>query len=196
MLETLYSTGIRRLELIQLKVIDVDSERGTLLVRMGKGKKDRMIPIGERAVRWIEKYLNETRPELTTGSDEGILFLNKLGLALGKNRLTSLVRSYVEAAKIGKKGSCHLFRHSMATLMLENGADIRFIQAMLGHAELSTTEIYTQVSIKKLKEVHTLTHPAKAGRTKTKAIMDTPAPTEEELFTALAAEEDGDPEGE
>jgi integrase/recombinase XerD len=194
MLETLYSTGIRRLELIQLKVSDLDCERGTLLVRMGKGKKDRMIPIGERAILWIEKYLNEARPEIALGDDDGILFLSKLGQGLGKNRLTSLIRDYVEAAKVGKKGACHLFRHTMATLMLENGADIRFIQAMLGHVELSTTEIYTQVSIKKLKEVHTLTHPAKAVRTKTKAIIEEPAPTEEDLFTALAHEEVLDPE--
>lgn len=194
MLETLYSTGIRRLELIQLKVSDLDSERGTLLVRMGKGKKDRMIPIGERAVRWIEKYLNEARPEIALGDDEGILFLSKLGQALGTNRLTSLIRDYVEAAKVGKKGACHLFRHTMATLMLENGADIRFIQAMLGHVELSTTEIYTQVSIKKLKEVHTLTHPAKAVRTKTKAIMEEPAPKKADIFNKLAEEELLDPE--
>lgn len=97
MLEDLYSTGIRRLELIQLKVLDLDSERG--LVRMGKGKKDRMIPIGERPISWTEKYLHEVRPELATGSDEGILFSTKVGEALGKNRVTSLIRSYVEGLK-------------------------------------------------------------------------------------------------
>lgn len=197
MLEVLYSTGIRRLELIQLKILDLDSERGTLLVRMGKGKKDRMIPIGERAILWTEKYLHEARPELACGDDEGILFLSKLGQALGKNRLTSLIRSYVDAAKIGKKGSCHLFRHTMATLMLENGADIRFIQAMLGHVELSTTEIYTQVSIKKLKEVHTLTHPAKARRVKNvrdSLLLEESPPKKDDIFNKLAEEEILDPE--
>ena len=197
MLETLYSTGIRRLELINLQVQDVDTERGTLLVRLGKGKKDRMIPIGERAVLWIEKYLQEVRPELATGSDEGVLFLSRYGQAIGKNRLTAVIRDYVDKAKISKKGSCHLFRHTMATLMLENGADIRFIQAMLGHVELSTTEIYTQVSIKKLKEIHTLTHPAKASRRQSvSGLTETrdPEPTAEDLFTALAAEKEEDEE--
>jgi hypothetical protein len=80
------------------------------------------------------------------------------GVPFTPNRLTQMVREYVNAANIGKSGSCHLFRHTMATLMLENGADIRYIQAMLGHAELSTTQIYTQVSIRKLKQIHTATH--------------------------------------
>ena len=187
-LETFYSTGIRRMEMISLNIQDIDAERGTLTVRQGKGKRDRMIPIGERAVLWIEKYLDEVRPELCCGRDEGTLFLNRMGEAISANGLTSLVRGYINKANIGKSGSCHLFRHTMATLMLENGADIRFIQAMLGHVKLDTTQIYTQVSIKKLKEVHTLTHPAKAKRTKTIDWDD--EPTEAELFTALAAEDD------
>lgn len=195
-LETFYSTGIRRLELINLTVPDVDAERGTILVRLGKGSKDRMIPIGERALQWIDRYLTDTRPELATGADAGHLFLSKLGQALGKGSLTSLVRKYVEKAHIPKSGSCHLFRHTMATLMLENGADIRYIQAMLGHVELSTTEIYTQVSIKKLKEIHTLTHPAKARRSAAATAIDSkaPEPTAEDLFEELAAEAQDDPE--
>jgi integrase/recombinase XerD len=189
-LEVLYSTGIRRLELINLLVQDIDQERGTLFVRQGKGKADRMIPIGERALLWIDKYLDETRPELACGRDEGRLFLSGLGEAISPNGLTALVRNYIDQANIGKRGSCHLFRHTMATLMLENGADIRFIQAMLGHVKLDTTQIYTQVSIKKLKEIHTLTHPAKAKRTKKiDLISDEPDTTEEALFSALAAEE-------
>lgn len=101
------------------------------------------------------------RPDLASGADEGVLFLTHLGEAFTPNRLTQLVRDYVDAARLGKRGSCHLFRHTMATLMLENGADIRFIQAMLGHAELNTTQIYTQVSIRKLKAIHTATHPGR-----------------------------------
>jgi integrase/recombinase XerD len=195
-LETLYSTGIRRLELINLNVQDIDAERGTLIVRQGKGKRDRMIPIGDRALQWIDKYLNDVRPELSCGRDEGILFLSHLGDAFTPNRLTQLVRDYIDQARIGKRGSCHLFRHTMATLMLEHGADIRFIQAMLGHVKLDTTQIYTQVSIKKLKEVHTLTHPAKAKRTKHVNWDDDPQdeidnePTEEDLMTVLALEAD------
>lgn len=193
MLETFYSTGVRRCELVKLHVHDLDPERGTLIVRQGKGQRDRMIPIGERAVLWIEKYLHEVRPELACGADEGILFLSKLGLAFGEERLTALIHRYVRAAKIGKSGSCHLFRHTMATLMLENGADIRFIQAMLGHVELSTTEIYTQVSIKKLKEVHTLTHPARNMRARPVSdLSEEPSP--DDLFSALAAECINDPE--
>jgi integrase/recombinase XerD len=188
-LETLYSTGIRRMELVRLHVQSVDGERGTLLVRQGKGKKDRMIPIGERAVLWIEKYLADARPKLVCGRDEGVLFLNRLGEAIRVDSLTTTVRGYIERAQIGKAGSCHLFRHTMATLMLENGADIRFIQAMLGHVNLSTTEIYTQVSIKKLKEIHTLTHPAKAARQARVDWEETPA-TEADLLATLVAEQD------
>lgn len=159
-LETLYSTGIRRMEVIGLHLFDLDVERGTIMVRQGKGRKDRMIPIGERAVAWIDKYVTDVRPGLVVEPDDGTLFLTNTGESFTPNRLTQLVRGYVDAAEIGKRGACHLFRHTMATIMLENGADIRFIQEMLGHAELSTTQIYTQVSIKKLKEIHTATHPS------------------------------------
>lgn len=158
-LEVLYSTGMRRMELVRLQLYDLDTERGTIMVRQGKGKKDRMIPIGERAIQWIDKYVLDVRPSLVSPPDDGTLFLTHTGEPFTPGRMTQLVRNYVDASKIGKKGACHLFRHTMATLMLENGADIRFIQQMLGHAELSTTQIYTQVSIKKLKEIHTFTHP-------------------------------------
>lgn len=160
-METLYSTGIRRMELINLHLTDIDAERGTVMVRQGKGKKDRMIPIGARALAWIGKYRDDVRPDLACGADDGTLFITTLGEAFAPNRMTQMVRNYVEAADTGKHGSCHLFRHSMATLMLEGGADIRFIQAMLGHAELSTTQIYTQVSIRMLKQIHTATHPGR-----------------------------------
>ena len=161
MLEVFYSTGIRRMELINLTVQDIDAERGTVMVRQGKGRKDRMIPIGERALTWVEKYREDVRSDFASGSDDGTLFLTTLGEAFAAGRMTQLVRNYVTAADTGKRGSCHLFRHSMATLMLEGGADIRFIQAMLGHAELSTTQIYTQVSIRMLKQIHTATHPGR-----------------------------------
>jgi integrase/recombinase XerD len=163
-LETLYSTGIRRMEVINLKLYDVDVDRGTLMVRQGKGHKDRMVPIGSRALKWIDRYLTEVRHRLILDPNDVTLFLTHLGEAFTTNRLTQMVREYVDAADIGKRGSCHLFRHTMATLMLENGADVRFIQAMLGHAKLETTQIYTQVSIRKLKEIHEATHPAKLER--------------------------------
>jgi integrase/recombinase XerD len=197
-LETLYSTGMRRMELINLNLYDLDIDRGTIMIRQGKGKKDRMIPIGERAVAWIEKYKNETRPMLAYEPDEGVLFLTNNGEPFTSNRLTQLVRNYVNAAEIGKKGACHLFRHTMATLMLENGADIRFIQQMLGHADLSTTQIYTQVSIRQLKAIHEATHPARFGAERLKdrrpeeieVALNRKAHSEvDELFSSLVAEQ-------
>jgi integrase/recombinase XerD len=166
MMETLYSTGMRRMELIHLKIYDLDTDRGMLTIRQGKGKKDRVIPIGDRAAAWVEKYLREVRPNLVTEPDDRTVFLSNVGEPFCLDHLSNLVRDYVDKANIGKRGACHLFRHSMATLMLENGADIRFIQQMLGHADLNTTQIYTHVSIRKLKEIHTATHPARLERKK------------------------------
>jgi integrase/recombinase XerD len=169
-LETLYSTGMRRAELAALKLCDLDMERGTVMVRLGKGRKDRMIPIGERALAWIAKYLEEVRPRLAWEPDEGIVFLTYSGGPFSLTVLSEMAREHIDAAELGKSGSCHLFRHTMATLMLENGADIRFIQAMLGHAALTTTQIYTQVSISKLKEIHARTHPAKLHKAAPQAL--------------------------
>jgi integrase/recombinase XerD len=156
--------------------------------------------IGVRAIEWVEKYQDDVRPGLASGADEGVLFLTQLGQAFTPNRLTQLVREYVDAAKLNKRGSCHLFRHTMATLMLENGADIRFIQAMLGHVELNTTQIYTQVSIRQLKAIHTATHPAKA-----RAARQAPEPSPngftevldaQALLAALEVEQEDDADDE
>jgi integrase/recombinase XerD len=117
MLEVLYSTGIRRMELVNLSVFDVDAERGTVMVRQGKGRKDRMVPMGERALFWVQRYLEQVRPSLVVLPDEGALFLTSLGERLTPDWLTQKVRGYVNAAELGKRGSCHLFRHTMATLM-------------------------------------------------------------------------------
>jgi integrase/recombinase XerD len=163
-MEVLYSTGIRRAELTCLKHYDLDTEHGTLVVRQGKGGKDRFLPIGERACKWTDKYLTDVRPDLVAGYDDHTLFLNDFGQPMTADFLGDLVRRHVEAAGISTGGACHLFRHAMATHMLENGADIRFIQAMLGHANLQTTEIYTHVSIGKLREIHKATHPARLHR--------------------------------
>lgn len=186
-LETLYSTGIRRMEMTRLTLYDVDLAQGTVMVRQGKGAKDRLIPIGARACAWIARYLEEVRPLLATRSDELALFLTDYGESFEKNRLGDLVRRYLRHAGI-PHGSCHAFRHAMATHMLENGADIRFIQAMLGHSELSTTQIYTQVSIGKLKEIHTATHPARLERVRSdngSADRGEPHPTGADATAAL-----------
>ena len=169
-IETLYSTGIRRMEAVNLKLYDIDLNNGTLMVREGKGKKDRMVPLGERACAWLQKYIEEIRLTLVVEPDDGTVFLTEYGQAMIKNRMSDVVKKHIEAAGILKPGACHIFRHSMATHMLENGADIRFIQMILGHSTLSTTEIYTQVSIRKLKEIHRATHPAKLSSAKADAL--------------------------
>jgi integrase/recombinase XerD len=185
-LETFYSTGMRRLELIRLQLPDLDLERGTVFIREGKGKKDRVVPIGERAVAWVEKYLAEVRPLLLVGREEGWVFLTHRGRRFAENRLTELCHRYVMAAGVGKVGSCHIFRHTAATLMHEGGADIRLIQAMLGHEHLNSTEIYTKVSIVRLKEIHARTHPgATLDRHREGRPVATPV---EDLPGALAAE--------
>lgn len=166
MLETLYSTGIRRMELTNLQLHDVDFERGVLSVRLGKGQKDRTVPIGARALAWTDKYIREARPYLLQNETETTLYVSRFGEAFRGGSLSTIVHGYVAKAETGKSGSCHLFRHTMATLMHENGADIRYIQQMLGHARLDTTQIYTRVAITKLKQVHDNTHPARLDRPK------------------------------
>ena len=159
MLEVLYSTGIRADELRLLKVSDFDFSRETLLVREGKNKKDRVVPIGERAIKWVKKYLIEVRSYQLCGKDDGAVFLTQYGQPFASaNSLIAIVHDYVKAA--GHKGACHNFRHAMATLMLENGAGMRYIQEMLGHAAIKSTEVYTRVAIGKVKQIHALTHPA------------------------------------
>lgn len=160
-LEILYSTGMRRKELAGLRLYDLDLERGTVMIREGKGKKDRLLPLGARAAAWLDKYLEEARPKLVVEPDEREVFLCVSGRGLTPGVLGNLVHAYIQQSGVNKSGSCHLFRHAMATLMLENGADLRYVQQMLGHAKLNTTEIYTHVNIQKLIEVHRLTHPAK-----------------------------------
>ncbi len=173
-LEVLYSTGIRRLELVRLALSDVDRERGTLFIRQGKGKKDRVVPIGARAVDWLDRYVDSVRGAFVAGKEEATIFLTRDGKPLRPKALTGKVTKYVDAADLGKRGSCHLFRHTMATVMLEGGADVRYIQEILGHAHLSSTEVYTRVSIQRLKAIHTATHPAAESVT-AKSVVKTKA---------------------
>lgn len=174
-LELFYSTGIRRSELCNLELPDLSLQRLTLYVREGKGGKDRLLPVGERAAQWLERYLLTVRPQLLIDINTQTLFLNDYGEPFRDNKLGDKVKRYMKNAGITAPGSCHLLRHAMATHMLENGAELRFIQAMLGHADYRATQIYTHVSIRKLQEIHAVTHPAK--------VEDRAA-----LFSALAAD--------
>ena len=177
MLEVLYATGIRRMELAKLELGDVDAERCVVLVREGKGGKDRMIPLGERALHWLRQYLDNAREQLAWNDLDKTLFLGNEGKPLSPLWLSTVIAKRVDAAEIGKRGGCHLFRHTMATLMLEGGADIRHIQAMLGHAEISTTQIYTEVAIRQLSLVHARTHPGAMRRARgVLTLVDRPAP--------------------
>ena len=159
-LELFYSCGLRRAELISLWLRDIDFERGTVFVRRGKGAKDRYVPIGERALFWLRLYVEIVRTRFVTDQFPDHLFLSSKGTPLCPDWLCRKVRSYLAAAGIDKHGSCHLLRHSVATLMLEGGADIRYVAEMLGHANLDTTQRYTRVSIERLRTVHAACHPA------------------------------------
>ncbi len=163
MLELLYSTALRRTEIAKLELRDLNADRATLHVRGGKGGKDRVVPVGGRALQWCAKYLDEVRPLLQIDLAEAALFLTGYGKGFSPNSLGNLVRKAVEKSGVGRPGSCHLLRHACATHMLEGGADTRVIQQLLGHAKLETTQVYTEVSIRLLREVHARTHPAGGG---------------------------------
>ena len=159
-MELFYSNGIRRFELAALTMYDIDFDKGNLMIQKGKGNKGRVVPIGETSLKWLDKYLNESRPKLHHKVDEITLFLSHKGEPLTEAYLSKHIGKYIREAGINKSGACHLFRHSIATLMLDNGADIRYIQEMLGHESIRSTQVYTRVSIKSLKNVHEKTHPS------------------------------------
>ena len=159
MLELFYSCGIRRSELCRLELANLNTERRTLHVRLGKGKKDRIVPVGERAIQWLENYLQTVRPRLCLDTRTQALFLTGYGGPFNPDVVSRMVAGWIKQVT-GRVASCHLLRHTCATHMLENGADIRFIQQLLGHAKLDTTAIYTEVSLKQLQEVHARCHPS------------------------------------
>jgi integrase/recombinase XerD len=159
MLELLYSTGLRRTEVANLRRYDADLARLTLFVHEGKGGRDRVVPLGARAAAWLDRYLMEARPRLLGGTSEA-LFVTDWGQPVTPEQVATAVRRAKARAGVKKPGACHLLRHACATHMLDNGADVRFIQALLGHASLATTERYTHVAITRLQEVHARTHPA------------------------------------
>jgi integrase/recombinase XerD len=159
-LELFYCCGIRRAELARLELTDLNSERRTLRVRQGKGHKDRVLPVGARALHWLRRYLDETRPRLVINTGEPTLFLTSYGSAFNPDVLSRQIAAQMKKSGLARHGSCHLLRHTCATHMLEGGADIRFIQQLLGHEKLDTTAIYTEVTITQLQAVHERCHPA------------------------------------
>jgi len=161
-LEMLYATGIRVSELTGLDLGDVDSSRGLVRV-LGKGDRERLVPLGSYAIRALDAYLTRGRDELASRSsqDTQALYLNHRGARLTGRGVRMLVRTYVMAGEA--RGSPHTFRHSFATHLLDGGADLRSVQEMLGHASLSSTQVYTHVSQNRLKEVYRRSHP-RAGK--------------------------------
>ncbi len=123
-------------ELVKLQVYDVEAQREVIRIRHGKGNKDRVVPVGQRALTWLEKYTQDIRPELVSQTDQSSLFVSVRGRVLCRNNLSSMVKDYLRGAGIAARGSCHLIRHTTATLMLENGADLRSLQQLLGHESL------------------------------------------------------------
>jgi len=158
-LEVHYSTGIRKEELNNLLLIDVDYEYGIIRLNQGKGKKDRVVPQGRIACRYLENYITAVRPSLIKDPYNNYLFLSLRGNRLSKNMVWEIVKSYAKKAASKKNISPHTFRHTCATLMLRNRANIRHIQDLLGHTSLDSTQVYASVSIVDLKEVHARCHP-------------------------------------
>lgn len=158
MLEVMYATGLRVSELVNLKLREVNIESGYLLT-IGKGNKERLVPMGESAREWIRTYLDTVRPKLDAAMVNEYLFLSRLGEPMSRQAFWNIVKKRALLAVIRKKISPHTLRHSFATHLLENGADLRSVQIMLGHADLATTQIYTHVTRERLKLLHQQIHP-------------------------------------
>jgi len=158
MLEVLYATGMRVSELIDLKINNVNLEMGYIRC-MGKGSKERVIPIGSKAIESLYTYLSWGRNKLLKNPREQTVFLNHHGRKLTRQGFWKILKKYAALARINKEITPHVLRHSFATHLLENGADLRAVQEMLGHADISTTQIYTHLSRKKILEVYNVSHP-------------------------------------
>jgi integrase/recombinase XerD len=163
-IETFYATGMRRMELVNLCLEDLDLSGNLARIVRGKGQKDRLVPLGDRACQWLRHWLDDGRPALNPAFDCRRVYLHDKGAPLTRDNLSVRMRKILKAAGITKKGSCHLFRHTMATHLLENGCDVRVIQEILGHAKLDTTALYTHVAIGHLQAAQAAFHPALVGR--------------------------------
>ena len=158
MLELMYATGLRISEIINLKLADLHLTMGTLQT-LGKGHKERIVPVGDEAIKWVNRYLEEARPKLLKQKRSNYLFLNFHGNNLTRQGVWKNLKAEVRKAGIQKNITPHTLRHSFATHILENGADLRIVQELLGHADISTTQIYTHLSNKQLADIYNRAHP-------------------------------------
>lgn len=158
MLELLYATGLRVSELVGLKYEQLNMRQGVIRC-MGKGNKERLVPVGETALDWLQRYVLESRPQLLYGQVNDDLFPTRRGKAMTRQAFWYLIKRYAEAAAIKKPLSPHTLRHAFATHLLNHGADLRVVQLLLGHADLSTTQIYTHIARARLKDMHGQHHP-------------------------------------
>ncbi|MGH8742745.1 MAG: site-specific tyrosine recombinase XerD [Burkholderiales bacterium] len=158
MLEVLYASGLRVSELVSLKIPQVSLDMGVVRV-MGKGSKERLVPLGEEALSWIKHYVDEARPDLLRGKISDALFVTKRGQAMTRQTFWYLLRRYCAQVAFKKPVSPHTLRHAFATHLLNHGADLRVVQLLLGHADISSTQIYTHVARERLKQLHAKHHP-------------------------------------
>ncbi len=158
MLETLYASGLRVTELVTLRMPQVSQDMGVVRV-IGKGSKERLVPLGEEALAWIKRYLGEGRPALLSGRVSDDLFVTARGGAMTRQAFWYLLKRYAMQAGLGKQLSPHTLRHAFATHLLNHGADLRVVQLLLGHSDISTTQIYTHVARERLKQLHAKHHP-------------------------------------
>lgn len=157
MLEVLYATGLRITELVGLSMVSINLRQGVVRV-VGKGGKERLVPVGHEALRWVTRFIEEGRAALS-GADTAVLFPSRLGKAMTRQTFWHAVKKYSLKAGIARRVSPHTLRHAFATHLLNHGADLRAVQMMLGHADLSTTQIYTHIAQARLKELHKSHHP-------------------------------------
>jgi integrase/recombinase XerD len=158
MLELLYATGLRVSELVSLKLLSVSLQEGLVRV-LGKGSKERIVPLGEEARRWLERYLREGRPAILAGRVADAVFVTQRGAGMTRQMFWVLVKRYAVRAGVQAPLSPHGLRHAFATHLLNHGADLRVVQLLLGHADISTTQIYTHVARARLKALHAQHHP-------------------------------------
>lgn len=158
MLEVLYATGLRVSELVALELTEINLRQGVVRV-MGKGGKERLVPLGEEAMDWLERYLAEARGDIARGRPSAALFLTRRGGAMTRQAFWHLIRRYAARGGISPVPSPHTLRHAFATHLLNHGADLRVVQMLLGHSDISTTQIYTHVASERLKNLHARHHP-------------------------------------